>query len=240
MSQPKSEKSLQELEANLKALSDEKIAQQSQRFFKTAQGEYGYGDIFLGIRVPVLRVLAKKYIDLSYDEISSLLQSKFHEFRLTALIILTLKYKKYPDQEKTIYELYISHLDHINNWDLVDVSAPHIVGTYLLDKDRSILKKLLKSPKLFERRVAVLATFTFIRSHDYTLILEFSKALLNDKEDLMHKAMGWMLREMGKRDVQVLYDFLDSHYKMMPRTMLRYAIEKLQEPLRLSYLKGTR
>jgi 3-methyladenine DNA glycosylase AlkD len=228
-----------ELSKSLHAIANKEIAVILQRFFKTGPGQYGEGDKFLGIKVPQQRELAKRFKDLSLIEVEKSLQSVWHEERLTALLILTYKFPKAVESERAkIYKLYIKNLKYINNWDLVDLSAPNIVGTYLLDKPRDILYKLIESKHLWSRRVAVLATFTFLRNKQYADIITFAEKLLNDKEDLMHKASGWMLREMGKRDLGELRHFLDKHVLKMPRTMLRYAIEKLEEEERLRYLRA--
>jgi 3-methyladenine DNA glycosylase AlkD len=226
---------LTDLKKEILELADEKNAEQYKRFFKTGKGEYGEKDKFLGVRVPNLRKIAKKYKNIDYDDILELLKSEFHEERLTALFILIHKFKK--DRE-TVYNIYINNLKYVNNWDLVDTTAPHIVGAHLFDKDKSILYKLANSKILWERRVAILSTFYFIKKNEFKDTIEISKILLNDKEDLIHKAVGWMLREVGKRDINVLEDFLKMHYKNMPRTMLRYAIEKFPEEKRKKYLRG--
>lgn len=223
----------------LRELADPSIAEHSQRFFKTGKGEYGEGDKFLGIRVPVLREQVKKYRDISLKEIRRLLKSAFHEERLCALLLLVHKFAKGNEEEKTaIYKMYLNNTQYINNWDLVDSSAQHIVGAYLEDRDKQILQDLSKSNNLWERRIAIMSTFHFIRKHQFDETLNLSKQLLNDDEDLIHKATGWMLREVGNRDLPVEKAFLKEHYKKMPRTMLRYAIEKFPEQERKKYLQG--
>jgi 3-methyladenine DNA glycosylase AlkD len=210
-----------------------------QRFFKTGPGEYGEGDVFIGIAVPELRKTAKKFKDAGLKEIGKLLHEEIHECRLTALMILCDKYDAADEKgRKEIFELYIKNYKYINNWDLVDLSAPKIVGGYFLLKDRSYLIELGKSGNLWKQRIAVLATYAFIKNKDFTDILKLAELLLSHKHDLIHKAVGWMLREAGKRDLRVLTSFLKKHYKKMPRTMLRYAIEKLDEDTRIKYLKG--
>ncbi|MFH1412582.1 MAG: DNA alkylation repair protein [bacterium] len=206
------------------------------RFFKTGKGEYGENDKFLGIIVPDQRSIAKKYKDLSLFEIKKLLSSPWHEHRLTGALILTYKYPK-ADNKKEIVDFYLKNSHAFNNWDLVDLTAPNIIGDYLLDKDRSVLYKLAKSNNLWTKRIAILATFAFIKQGDFIDCLRISKILLKDKHDLIHKAVGWMLREAGKRDIKVLKKFLDQNIKQMPRTMLRYAIERLPEKRRQFYLK---
>ena len=209
------------------------------RFFKTGKGEYGEGDKFLGIKVPVSRQIAKEFKDLSLDDIQDLLNSKIHEERLIALFILTEQYRKGDEEKKKfIYNFYLKNTKQVNNWDLVDLSAERIIGAYLLDKDKQILFKLAQSKNLWERRIAVISTFNFIRNGIYDATVEISDILLNDDHDLIHKAVGWMLREIGNRNLSAEESYLKKHYKNMPRTMLRYAIEKFPEKKRQAYLKG--
>jgi len=230
---------LESLKKELQELADEKQAEILQRFFKTGKGEYGEGDIFLGIKVPVQRNVAKKYSGLSLPKIQELLKSKIHEHRLIGLIILTEKYKKNGEEEKAnIFNFYLKNTKNINNWDLVDVTAPGIVGHFLSDKKKNILYDLARSNNLWERRIAIVSTFDFIRQQEFEDTLALSEILLDDKHDLIHKAVGWMLREVGKKDETVLEAFLKQHYKVMPRTMLRYAIEKFEEEKRKKYLWG--
>ncbi len=215
------------------------IAEHSQRFFKTGEGEYGEGDQFLGIRVPVLRKHVRMFEETPLRTVERLLGSKFHEERLFALLLLVRKFSKGADDERSeIYQTYLSNTRYINNWDLVDSSAPQIVGAYLEHKNREVLYALAGSDDLWERRIAILSTFHFIRSNDFDDALNLSRLLLNDREDLIHKAVGWMLREIGKRDKAIESSFLQTHYKRMPRTMLRYAIEKFPERERKLYLQG--
>ncbi len=212
-----------------------------QRFFKTGKGEYAEGDIFYGFTVPQSRVLASKYEDLPMKDVLALLKSKIHEARLIALIILTHKFKKGDEKlRKEIYEFYLSNTKYINNWDLVDLSADKIVGGYLLDRDKSFLKKLANSDSIWERRISIIATFQFMKDKKETeWTYKISKILLYDRQDLIQKAVGWMLRESGKRVSEVGEEkFLKPVYKTMPRTMLRYAIERFSEEKRLKYLKG--
>ncbi|MFH1682998.1 MAG: DNA alkylation repair protein [Candidatus Woesearchaeota archaeon] len=227
---------------DLQRLANPKQAQLLQGFFKTGKGQYGEGDIFLGIKVPEQRKVAKKYLDLSLKDLQSLLSSKIHEYRLTALFILVDQYKKAdPKKKKVIFDFYLKNTKNINNWDLVDLSAPNIVGEYLLENDRKILYKLAKSDLLWERRIAVLATFYFIKNNQFEDSLKIAEILLQDKHDLIHKAVGWMLREIGKRNQAVEERFLKKYYHLMPRTMLRYAIERFEEKKRKAYLnKSTR
>ncbi|MEI6207488.1 MAG: DNA alkylation repair protein [Desulfuromonadales bacterium] len=228
---------LTELQHKLIALSNPEDARFLQRFFKTGTGQYGEGDLFRGIRVPVLRKLSKEYQIIPLEHIISLLQSAYHEERLLALFILVLKYAKGNENMRgIIYSLYMGNTAFINNWDLVDASAEHVVGAYTSDKSKEPLYQLANSRSMWERRIAILATFRFIKHGSFDETLKIAKILLTDKEDLIHKAVGWMLREVGKRDIQCEDSFLDTHYRQMPRTMLRYAIEKYQQDKRLAYL----
>jgi len=220
-------------------LGDPVRAQHSQRFFKTGRGEYGEGDIFLGIRVPKLRALVKKYRSATRQDALDLLISRQHEARLTALFLLVDIYNHADGSgKKLIYQDYLKNIRYINNWDLVDSSAFQIVGYYLFDKDRSYLEVLAKSEYIWERRVAIIASYYFIRQYEFQDTLTLAAILLHDKEDLIHKAVGWMLREVGNRSRPTEEEFLVKHYHSMPRTMLRYAIEKFPEDRRQAYLKG--
>ena len=224
---------------DLLQLANEQIAEHSQRFFKTGKGEYGEGDIFLGIRVPLLRKLVKKYRGISITEVRKLLHSKFHEERLLAVLMLVQLFKSGDKSvEKQVYDLYLENTEFINNWDLVDISASHIVGAHLHEKDKAPLYNLVQSKNLWERRISIISTFYFIRQNEFDDTLKLAKILLNDKEDLIHKAVGWMLREVGKREIEFEEEFLQEHYNIMPRTMLRYAIEKFPETSRKMYLRG--
>lgn len=210
-----------------------------QRFFKTGKGQYGEGDIFLGLMVPMQREIVKKYHDLSLADIQKLLNSKIHEERLIALLILVSQFKRGDTREqKIIFNFYLKNAKNINNWDLVDLTAPNIVGQFLMDKNRKILYKLAKSDNLWEKRIVILATFTFIKYGQFKDALRVAEILLQDKHDLIHKAVGWMLREIGKRDLATEEVFLKKHHKRMPRTMLRYAIEKFPEKKRKWYLNS--
>ena len=210
-----------------------------QGFFKTGKGEYGEGDVFRGIKIPVLRKLAKKYQDMTCAEVGKLLTSKFHEDRMLALLLLVGNYSKADDAgKKNIYTMYLRNTRFINNWDLVDVTAHHIVGHYLMDKSREPLYRLARSKILWERRIAIIATFHYIRQNKFDDTLKIAGMLIDDPHDLMHKAVGWMLREVGKRDLQSEEQFLKTHYRQMPRTMLRYAIERFPEAKRRAYLEG--
>lgn len=229
----------QEIVNCLYGLADGDIAKGSLRFFKTAKGDYGYGDKFLGIRVPVIRKTAKSCKDTPTQEIVKLLKSEFHEVRLLALFIWVAQFSSgNQEKKKRIYNLYLSNTRYINNWDLVDSSAYQIVGEWLADKDRTVLYELANSKSLWERRISIMATLCFIKNNDFEDTLKLSKVMINDSEDLIHKAVGWMLREVGKRDQQAEEKYLQKHYQTMPRTMLRYAIEKFSPELRLDYLQS--
>ena len=230
---------IQQIKKRLKQLANKEKAEILQRFFKTGPGEYGEGDVFIGVKVPDLRKVAKDFRDIAIKDVIILLESAIHEERLLALLILVSKYVKGNETaKKEIYKLYLNKTKYINNWDLVDVTAQHIVGDYLMDKNKAPLYSLVRSEDLWERRIAIMATFYFIRNERYEDTLKIAKILLSDKEDLIHKAVGWMLREIGKRDMVIEEAFLKQHYKEMPRTMLRYAIEKFPESKRQQYLKG--
>ncbi len=226
---------LKELKAEMDLLRNPVKAKILQGFFKTGKGQYGEGDIFLGIVVPELRKLSKKHENLSLNELQELLDSKIHEHRLISLFILINHYKK-SGKKKEIADFYLKNTRNINNWDLVDLSAPNILGDYLLDKDRRLVYRLANSENLWEKRISMLATFTFIRHNEFEEALRVSEILLKDKHDLMHKAVGWMLREIGKRDMGIEEGFLKKYHKTMPRTMLRYAIERFPEAKRRAYL----
>ena len=228
-----------EIQRRLAALGDARVAEGSRRFFKTGPGEYGEGDLFRGIRVPVLRALAKEYRSVPLPEAERLLRSTFHEDRLLALLLLVRLYSRGDETlREKIYRLYLKNTRFVNNWDLVDSSAEHIVGAHLWERPRAPLGRLAKSEDLWERRVAVMATFHFVKRGEFRETLDLARALLSDREDLMHKAVGWMLREVGKRDPEAEERFLKENYRRMPRTMLRYAIEKFPEERRRRYLKG--
>jgi 3-methyladenine DNA glycosylase AlkD len=230
---------VQEIRVRLRKLGNKQRAAASQRYFKTGPGEYGEGDCFLGVTVPELRQLATAYQAITLREVTQLLRSTIHEERLMALLILVRAYAR-GDQsaKKIIYKLYLKNSRFVNNWDLVDASAEHIVGAFLLDKKKKPLTVLAKAKDLWERRIAIMATFHFIKRGAFAETLKIAGILLSDKEDLIHKAVGWMLREIGKRDIRVEERFLTEHYKKMPRTMLRYAIERFPEPQRQRYLRG--
>jgi 3-methyladenine DNA glycosylase AlkD len=228
-----------EIRGELRRLGSAERAEGAQRYFKTGPGEYGHGDVFLGIKAADMRKLAKRCRDLRLTEVKQLLRSPIHEERSLALLILVEAYpRRDGSAREKIYELYLKNTRFINNWDLVDLSAGPIVGAFLAGKDKAPLYALARSRDLWERRIAVLATSHYIRCGEFSETLKISKILLEDKEDLIHKAVGWMLREVGKRDLRAEEAFLKIHYKKMPRTMLRYAIERFPEGKRQRYLKG--
>jgi len=223
----------------LKILATEDRRKSNEWFFKTNKGEYGYGDIFLGVRMPDIRKVAKKFSSkIALKELTELIQSPIHEVRLCALIILVNQYKK--GNFSKIFEYYIRQINFINNWDLVDSSAPYIIGDYLYNNpdERSILFDFVHSENLWVRRISIVSTFTLIKNNQFNETLQIAKILLNDKHDLIHKAVGWMLREVYKRDKDLIRTFLKQNYSQLPRTTLRYAIERMDEVERLSYLKG--
>jgi 3-methyladenine DNA glycosylase AlkD len=231
----------QDVTAALQIHASVRDAEFLQRFFKTGAGEYGEGDIFIGVRVPPIRIICKRFTELSLEETQKLLDSSVHEHRLAALIILTIQYPKAtePDRQK-IYDFYLknTYAGRINNWDLVDVSADLIIGEHLLNRPRTILFELASSENMWQKRVAILSSFRFIKAGDPTTTLELAKVLLQDPHDLIQKAVGWMLREVGKRgDQAMLTGFLDQHAAVMPRTMLRYSLERLPPQLRNNYMR---
>jgi 3-methyladenine DNA glycosylase AlkD len=228
-----------EIKKRLRQFATSEKARVLQGFFKTGPGEYGEGDLFLGVVAPDIRRVAKEFQDTPLREIKIILASRRHEERLLALLMLVRQYAKGNEAlKKRIYGLYLKSTRYINNWDLVDLSAPNIIGTYLLDKSRKPLYAFAKSKDLWKRRIAIVSTFTFIRRNVFDDTLRISKILLKDDHDLLHKAVGWMLREIGKRDLRAEERFLKRHYKKMPRTMLRYAIERFPEGKRRDYLDG--
>jgi 3-methyladenine DNA glycosylase AlkD len=225
----------------LRSLGDENIAQHSQRYFKTGKGGYGEGGRFLGIRVPVLRQHVRQLRDVAAGEAFKLLTSEYHEERLFALLLLIDKFKRGKEADRGwIYKQYLANTRYINNWDLVDSSADKIVGAYLEPRSRKPLYKLARSKSLWERRIAIMATFHFIRQYDFNDALAISKLLMTDQEDPIHKASGWMLREVGKRNMETEKAFLDRHCLAMPRTMLRYAVERFDQADRFAYLQAGR
>jgi 3-methyladenine DNA glycosylase AlkD len=227
------------LRRELRAEADADDAVHLQRFFKTGPGQYGEGDRFLGVRVPVLRRLARDYRTLPADDALALLQSRWHEERLLGLLLLVGIYQRgLGDDKQAVYDAYLAHTRHINNWDLVDASAEHIVGPHVSPDRVDVLERLARSPDLWERRIAMLATFYWIKQGQFAPALRIATLLLADRHDLIHKAVGWMLREIGKRDRAVEKAFLQEHYRAIPRTALRYAIEHFPEPERRRYLAG--
>jgi 3-methyladenine DNA glycosylase AlkD len=226
-------------EKRLKALAEPRRAAVVAGYFKTGPGQYGEGDKFLGLTVPQLRGLVKEFHGLPVDECVKLLQSEFHELRLFALLLMVDAYKRGDDATKAkLFRTYIANTKRINNWDLVDVSAEHIVGAQLLDRDHALLTRFAKSKLLWERRMAIIATLYYIRRNEFTYTFKIAELLMEDREDLIHKAVGWMLREVGNRDRAAEERFLKKHYQHMPRTMLRYAIEKFEPARRKAYLQG--
>ena len=229
----------EEIRRKLRKLANKDKAKVLKGFFKTGPGQYGEGDVFLGITVPMLRQIAKECRNTSVADMLKLLRSSIHEERVLALFLLVCAYGHGDDAaKKKIFSLYLKNARFINNWDLVDLSSPNIVGNHLMDKDRKLLYSLATSRHLWRKRIAILATFTFIRQNDFCDTLNISQLLLVDKHDLIHKAVGWMLREVGKRDLKTEEKFLKQHYRIMPRTMLRYAIERFPERKRKKYLEG--
>ncbi len=223
----------------MRILSNGETAAVLKRFFKTGAGEYGEGDKFLGIKVPQLRKVASKFKDLSFTDIQKLLYSPIHEERLLAIIILVNRFSVSDEKtQESIYKLYLKNTRAVNNWDLVDLSAHHIVGALLFHRVKQPLYDLAGSNNLWERRIAMLSTFYYIKRSRFQEALKISKILLQDEQDLMHKAVGWMLREIGKRDLATEEKFLKRYYKTMPRTMLRYAVERFPEQKRKRYLTG--
>lgn len=232
--------SSREVSRSLHSLASPEVAASSARYFKTGPGEYGEGDRFVGVRVPVLRKLAREFRALPLHEIETLLHSGVHEERQLSLFILVLSVGRCDAAHReAAYDLYCRNLAYVNNWDLVDCSAPAVVGGHLRDRSRQPLKRLAQAEHLWSRRVAIVATQHFIRHDDFADTLAISRLLLSDSHDLIHKATGWMLREVGDRDRSLLTAFLNEHVRAMPRTMLRYAIEKLPEQLRKTYLART-
>jgi len=230
----------QKIQKYLRRFASREKARLLQGFFKTGPGQYGEGDKFLGVMVPNIRRTVKEYSGAPLPEVLKLLRSSYHEERLLALLLFVRQFEKGDDSvRKRIYTLYLKNRSYINNWDLVDLSAPKIVGPFLDRGSRSLLYRYVRSKNLWERRIAVLAAFPYIKKGDFADALALSEMLLSDKEDLMHKAVGWMLREVGKKDVAVLEGFLRKHHRAMPRTTLRYAIERFPEAKRKKYLKGT-
>jgi 3-methyladenine DNA glycosylase AlkD len=230
-----------EVQSALRQLATPQKAAASARFFKTGPGQYGEGDKFIGVTVPQLRRIARQFKSLDFENIEKLLASPIHEDRLTALIILVSQFRKAsPAGQKVIFQFYLAHATQVNNWDLVDSSAAPIAGAYLMDKDRRTLERLAKSSNVWERRIAIVATYYFIKAGQPDWTFRIANQLLTDSHDLIQKAVGWMLREVGKQSGEgVLQDYLRDRYRQMPRTMLRYSIEHFPPETRLAYLMGT-
>lgn len=233
--------SIDGVKQDLNRLADKEKAEFLPRFFKTLPGGYGEGDRFIGVTVPHQRKVARQYFKtIELDEVEKLLEDPIHEYRLTALFILVYKYEKTKSEaeRETIVNFYLRNIPNINNWDLVDSSADKILGPYLLNKDKNLLYEMANSNELWKQRIAVIATYHFIRNQHFEDTLRIAKLLLTERHDLIQKAVGWMLREIGNRDFKTEYNFLRENYKEMPRTMLRYASEKFEEELRQKFLKG--
>lgn len=227
------------LKSTLRALANPEIAEHSQRFFKTGKGEYGEGDVFLGIRVPELRKAARQFRDLTLTQVKRSLKSRFHEERLCAVLILVWKFERGDeDVREEVFRMYVDHTQYVNNWDIVDSSAHKIVGPHVDGGSLELLNKLALSDSLWERRIAIISTLHFIKQDEFDPTFEIAEVLLDDPEDLIHKAVGWMLREVGNRNPALERAFLKDCYKEMPRTMLRYAIEKFPQAERKRYLAG--
>lgn len=227
-----------DLVTDLHALASPEKARVLMRFFKTGKGQYGEGDVFAGVMVPECRKIARRYSHIPLEELEQHLKSHIHEERLIAFLILVEQYKRSSEKEKII-QFYLHNLQRANNWDLVDLTAPKLLGNYLLERNASLLSKLAQSDNLWERRVAIISTLAFIRESKFEHTLKLVELLMHDKHDLIHKACGWALREIGKKNEKCLETFLKMHYKNMPRTMLRYAIEKFDKERRKKYLEGT-
>jgi 3-methyladenine DNA glycosylase AlkD len=233
----------EDIRRELKSMADPNKAAIMQRFFKTGPGQYGEGDIFIGVMVPQSRRVAKKFCQLPLGEVRTLLYSHIHEERLVALLILAWSYSSVSssrEKEEQIVKFYLDNIKQVNNWDLVDLSAPNILGAHLVDRERSLLYMLAGSENVWERRIAIIATHHFIRNGDFSDTLKIAEMLLQDRHDLIHKAAGWMLREVGKRDTAAQEAFLEKHWSVIPRMMLRYAIERLPESKRRRYKKANR
>ncbi len=230
---------LQLIKKDIKKLANKEKKAIYQKFFKTGRGEYGEGDIFLGLTTPQSKEITKKYANLTLKDLQELLNSKIHEHRSIALGILVNQYAKADEKKKmSVFKFYMKNYNNINNWDLVDLTAYKIAGFYLLDKNKKILYDFAKSNHLWKKRIAMISCFQFIRHNEFVDTLKIARILLHDKHDLIHKAVGWMLREVGKRDQPLEERYLKKYYKVMPRTMLRYAIERFEEKKRQRYLKN--
>jgi 3-methyladenine DNA glycosylase AlkD len=230
---------VQVIRSKLQVLANQAQALNLQRFFKTGPGDYGEGDQFIGVRVPQLRQLVMQFAEIPRKDIQVLLHSSIHEERLLALLLMVRRFQRAKEKEREeLYRCYLASTRYINNWDLVDASAEYIAGAWLRDKSRQPLYRLARSASLWERRIAIMASFHFIKQGEFAETLKLAECLMHDEHDLIHKAVGWMLREVGKRDQNAEEQFLQKHYRQMPRTMLRYAIERFPEKKRQDYLKG--
>jgi len=230
---------LLQLQKEIQSHKDPVRAKSSVWFFKTGKGQYGEGDVFLGLTVPLQRSVAKKFNTLPLEDLQKMLESKFHEYRFTALEILVMQFEKASIAEKKkIFNFYIKNSVRVNNWDLVDASAPYVTGEFLADKPRIVLYKFAQSGNLWKKRIAIVSTFAFIKRGEFADTLKIAELLLSDTHDLLHKAVGWALREVGKKDEKVLLKFLRQHYANLPRTTLRYAIEKFSSAQRKNLLQG--
>jgi 3-methyladenine DNA glycosylase AlkD len=230
---------LEELRKELQKLSNKKRAAAMQKFFKTAEGEYAFGDVFIGLTVPQSRQLAIKYKDLAFEDLYKLIRSEVHEERLIALLIMVHNFKADEMLQRRIYEFFMKNIKFVNNWDLVDLASDKIVGGYLIDKPKAVLYKLANSKNMWERRIAMVATYNFIKNEMYDDAISIAEKLVEDENDLIQKAVGWMLREVGKRNKSIEEAFLKKHYKTMGRTALRYSLEKFPETSRKAYMLGT-
>lgn len=229
---------LKDIQLALYSLKNDQKAEDLSRFFKTSPGCYGEHDRFLGITVPKIRKISKQFADLAFIDLHSLLLSPYNEERLAALLILRFQYEKATSIEKqTCVDFYLAHVDSINNWNLVDLSAPYILGDWTTQTSAAPLFQLVESPQMWHRRIAMIASHAFIKQHQYDVPVKLAEKLLKDPHELIHKATGWMLREIGKRDIQTLYDFLDAYSPIMPRTMLRYALEKVEPEMKTYYMQ---
>lgn len=225
--------------SELKSYSNPAKAEHSKRFFKSGPGEYGEGDKFLGITVPNQRKVARKFKNMELNEVQKLLQNEYHEARLTAVMLLVYKIEKANEHVfEEVVQFYLKNLRYVNNWDIVDSSCHQILGRFLFNKERDLLYELAQSEDIWKKRIAIITCYYFIKRDDFKDALKIAEILLNDDHDLIHKAVGWMLREIGNRNLDAETQFLDQYFKNMPRTMLRYAIEKFDEPLRKHYLHG--
>jgi len=229
--------SIEKLKQELYSKSNPEKAELEKRFFKTGKGEYGEGAIFLGLTSKEIKDISRKYEDIKLEFLGELIKDKIHPFRVSALRILNSKYKK-SKNKKEIIDFYLANTKNVNNWDLVDMSAYNLLGDFLIENKRDILYDLVKSENLWEKRIAIISTYAFIKNNDFEDTLKISEILINDTHDLIHKAVGWMLREIGNRNLEIEEKFLQKYYKQMPRTMLRYAIEKFEETKRKKYLRG--